>query len=53
IVFIGNPGTGKTHLSIAIGIKALTKGYKVLFTTASEMLQSLHFAKADNTFYKN
>lgn len=52
IVFIGNPGTGKTHLSIAVGIKALTKGYKVLFTTASEMLQSLHFSKADNTFYK-
>lgn len=52
IVFIGNPGTGKTHLSIAIGIKALIKGYKVLFTTASEMLQCLHFSKADNTFYK-
>ena len=39
IVFIGNPGTGKTHLSIAIGIKALMKGYKVLFTPVSEMLQ--------------
>jgi DNA replication protein DnaC len=32
IVFIGNPGTGKTHLSISIAIKALMKGYKVLFT---------------------
>ena len=29
IVFIGNPGTGKSHLSISIGIKALMKGYKV------------------------
>lgn len=52
VIFIGAPGTGKTHLSIAIGIKALLKGYKVLFTTASEMLQALHFSKADNTYYK-
>lgn len=37
IVFIGNPGTGKTHLSIAIAIKALMKGYKVLFAPVSEM----------------
>ncbi len=33
IVFIGNPGTGKTHLSIAIGINALKKGHKILFTS--------------------
>lgn len=52
IVFIGNPGTGKTHLSIGIGIKALAKGYKVLFTSVSEMMQSLHFSKADNSFYQ-
>ncbi len=52
IVFIGNPGTGKTHLSIAIGIKALMKGYKVLFSPVSEMLQSLHFSKADNSYYQ-
>lgn len=52
LVFIGNPGTGKTHLSIGIGIKALSKGYKVLFTSVSEMLQSLHFGKADNSFYQ-
>ena len=38
IVFIGNPGTGKTHLSISIAIKALMKGYKVLFAPVSEML---------------
>lgn len=52
IVFIGNPGTGKTHLSIAIGIKALTKGFKVLFTSVSEMLQTLNAAKADNSYYQ-
>lgn len=52
IVFIGNPGTGKTHLSIAIAIKALMKGYKVLFTSVSEMLHNLNAAKADNSYYQ-
>lgn len=52
IVFIGSPGTGKTHLSIAIGIKALMKGYKVLFTSVSEMLQALNSSKADNSYYQ-
>lgn len=52
IVFIGSPGTGKTHLSIAIGIKALMKGYKVLFTSVSEMLQTLYSSKADNSYYQ-
>lgn len=52
VVFIGSPGTGKTHLSIGIGIKAILKGYKVLFTQVSEMLQALYFSKADNSFYQ-
>jgi DNA replication protein DnaC len=52
IVFIGNPGAGKTHLSIAIGIKALQKGLKVLFTTTAHMLHDLHVSKADNSYHK-
>ena len=52
VVFIGNPGTGKTHLSTAIGIKALMKGFKVLFTSVSEMLQNLNASKADNSYYQ-
>jgi DNA replication protein DnaC len=50
IVLIGNPG--KTHLSISIAIKALMKGYKVLFTPVAEMLHNLNAAKADNTYYQ-
>ena len=52
VVFIGNPGTGKTHLSIALGIQALRKGPKVLFTSATDMLYTLNAAKADNSYYK-
>ena len=42
---------GKSYLSIGIGIKAVLKGYKVLFTQVNEMLSSLYFSKADNSFY--
>jgi DNA replication protein DnaC len=52
IVFIGNPGTGKSHLSIALGIKAVLKGFKVLNTSVSELLLTLHTSKADNSYYK-
>ena len=52
VVFMGNPGTGKTHLSIALVITALKKGYKVLFTHVSEMLLNLNSSKADNSYYK-
>lgn len=52
IIFIGKPGTGKTHLSIAIGMKGLQKGYRVLFTSVSEMLRNLHSSKADNSYFK-
>jgi DNA replication protein DnaC len=52
VVFIGNPGTGKTHLSTSIGLKALQKGYKVLFTDVSRMLMTMHESKADNSYYQ-
>lgn len=52
LIFIGNPGTGKTHLSTAIALRALSKDFKVLFSSVSEMLYQLHISKADNTYYK-
>ncbi|SFM42106.1 IS21-like element helper ATPase IstB [Pelosinus propionicus] len=41
IVMIGNPGTGKTHLSIAIGIKACMQGMNVKFYTAANLSNEL------------
>jgi DNA replication protein DnaC len=50
IAFIGFPGTGQTHLSIALGVKAVEQGYCVHFTTLSAMLEDLYMARADNSF---
>lgn len=50
VAFIGFPGTGKTHLSIALGVKAVEQGYGVFFTTLSAMLEELYMARADNSF---
>lgn len=45
IVMVGNPGTGKTHLMTAIGIKACLLGYKVIFRTATTLVTELREAK--------
>jgi DNA replication protein DnaC len=52
IVFIGQPGTGKTHLSIALGLKALSYGYTCLFTTVWDMITTLQSSRADMSYKK-
>ena len=41
VVLIGPPGTGKTHLATAIGIRACLAGQRVLFKTATEWVALL------------
>src|SRR2546421_11270196 len=36
VVFLGPPGTGKTHLAIGLAIRACQAGHRVLFATASQ-----------------
>ena len=50
VAFLGAPGTGKSHLSIAIGVKAIHQGYNVIFTTVNQMLEELYMSRADNSF---
>jgi len=46
IIMAGNPGTGKTHIAIGLGMKACLKGYKVFFTTAHHLLTQLRESHA-------
>ena len=48
IVMIGNPGTGKTHLSIALGIKACMQGMNVKFFTAANLSNQLIEAQGNH-----
>ena len=41
VVLLGPPGVGKTHLAIALAVKALEAGYTVLFTTLSQLAENL------------
>lgn len=41
VVMIGNPGRGKTHLSIALGLKACSQGLSVLFKNAATLSTEL------------
>ncbi len=45
LVFIGPPGVGKTHLAIGIAQKAIDAGYKVLFSTALALVETLEIAE--------
>lgn len=51
IIFMGNPGVGKTHLANALGIEALKQGYKVYFVCASDIISKLMSARGDGTYY--
>jgi len=41
IIFLGPPGVGKTHLAVGLGLEALYQGYKVMFITMGELIQTL------------
>ncbi|HEY1249344.1 MAG TPA: IS21-like element helper ATPase IstB [Nitrososphaera sp.] len=52
LLFIGQPGTGKTHLSIALALQALGAGKTVLFTTVWDMIAQLQQSRADFSYHK-
>ena len=41
LVILGPPGVGKTHLAVGLGLKAIERGYRVLFTTAAVLIAAL------------
>jgi DNA replication protein DnaC len=49
VILVGQPGTGKTHLAIALGLKACERGLDVRFTTVQDLAASLRSAHADHS----
>jgi len=47
LILEGKPGTGKTHLAVAIAYRAIQNGYDARFTTAAELLDRLAAASRD------
>ena len=41
VIFLGPPGTGKTHLAIGLGIRACQAGHRVAFATAADWVGTL------------
>lgn len=52
IVLLGNPGTGKTHLAIALGLSACQRGYNVRFMTAAELVNTLVEARNEKSLLR-
>ena len=49
VVLAGNPGTGKTHLAIGLGIKACMEDYKVFFTTVPRLITQIRECRSQKT----
>ena len=49
IILAGSPGSGKTHISIALGIKACLEGYRVFFATVPLLINQLKEARGQST----
>lgn len=50
LYFHGAPGLGKTHLSIALGIRATQKAYSTLFLSAKDLFKQLNDALEDGVY---
>ena len=52
VIFLGEPGTGKSHLSIALGIEACMASRRVRFATTASLVNELLEARDDRTLSK-
>lgn len=49
VILSGNPGTGKTHMGLGLGLKACMEGYKVWFTTVPLLINQIKESRAQQT----
>lgn len=52
IIALGNSGTGKTHVALALGLAACQKGFPVAFTTAAALVSQLMEARDERRLLK-
>jgi len=45
VLLLGNSGTGKTHVALALGLAACQRGHRVRFTTAAALVHELMEAR--------
>ncbi|HRT61990.1 MAG TPA: IS21-like element helper ATPase IstB [Syntrophales bacterium] len=51
VIFLGPPGVGKTHLAIALAIKACSHGFRVCFTTMHSLIGKLKESQSKGKAY--
>ena len=52
VIALGNSGTGKTHVALALGLAACQKGFSVTFTTAASLVNQLLEARDERRLLK-
>ncbi|PJK28021.1 AAA family ATPase [Minwuia thermotolerans] len=52
VIALGNSGTGKTHVALALGLAACQKGFTVTFTTAASLVHQLMEARDERRLLK-
>ena len=52
VIALGNSGTGKTHVALALGLAACQKGFTVAFTTAAALVHQLMEARDERRLLK-
>jgi DNA replication protein DnaC len=50
VILLGPSGVGKSHLAIALGVRATERGYKVRFITAADLVLQLEKARREDRF---
>jgi DNA replication protein DnaC len=49
LCLVGPPGTGKSHLLVALGVAAVQAGHKARYHTAADLAETLYRGLADNS----
>lgn len=52
VIFVGNPGLGKTHLAIGLALLACRQGHRVRFYTVTQLVNELAYAQQEHQLPK-